>query len=96
MAILEIDKITMRFGGLVAVKDFSLSLGDEEIVAIIGPNGAGKTTVFNMITGIISAYRRNNHAGRREYEREKAQSVCAPGDFPDLPEYPSVWKCFRY
>ena len=52
MAILEIDKITMRFGGLVAVKDFSLSLGDEEIVAIIGPNGAGKTTVFNMITGI--------------------------------------------
>ncbi len=52
MAILEIDNITMQFGGLVAVKDFSLRLGDEEIVAIIGPNGAGKTTVFNMITGI--------------------------------------------
>ena len=52
MAILEVDNITMQFGGLVAVKDFSLNLGDEEIVAIIGPNGAGKTTVFNMITGI--------------------------------------------
>lgn len=52
MAILSTNKITMRFGGVTAVKDFSLELNKNEIVAVIGPNGAGKTTTFNMITGV--------------------------------------------
>ena len=43
---------TMRFGGLVAVSDLKLEIGDSEIVGLIGPNGAGKTTAFNMITGV--------------------------------------------
>jgi branched-chain amino acid transport system ATP-binding protein len=50
--ILETKGITMRFGGLVAVNDFSLQLGKTDLVGVIGPNGAGKTTIFNMITGI--------------------------------------------
>lgn len=50
--ILETKGITMRFGGLVAVNDFSLKLGKTDLVGVIGPNGAGKTTIFNMITGI--------------------------------------------
>lgn len=50
--ILQTKNITMRFGGLVAVDNFSLELGKTDLVGVIGPNGAGKTTIFNMITGI--------------------------------------------
>ncbi len=49
--LLEIEHLTMRFGGLVAVNDVSFGAGRGDITAIIGPNGAGKTTVFNCITG---------------------------------------------
>jgi branched-chain amino acid transport system ATP-binding protein len=48
---LTVEKLTMRFGGLVAVNDLSFSAGCGDITALIGPNGAGKTTVFNCITG---------------------------------------------
>jgi branched-chain amino acid transport system ATP-binding protein len=53
-ALLNIDKVTMRFGGLTAVKNVSISIGKTDLVAVIGPNGAGKTTLFNTITGIYS------------------------------------------
>jgi branched-chain amino acid transport system ATP-binding protein len=49
MSLLQVEKINKNFGGLVAVRDFSLSVEKGEIVGLIGPNGAGKTTVFNMI-----------------------------------------------
>ncbi len=49
---LEIDNITMRFGGVVAVNQFNATISEGEIVGLIGPNGAGKTTVFNMVTGV--------------------------------------------
>ena len=51
-AVLEVNQATMQFGGLIAVNNLSMSIGDGEIVALIGPNGAGKTTAFNMITGV--------------------------------------------
>jgi len=50
-ALLEVEHLTMRFGGLIAVNDLSFSASHSEITALIGPNGAGKTTVFNCITG---------------------------------------------
>ena len=49
--LLEVENLTMRFGGLVAVNAFSFLAGRGDITALIGPNGAGKTTVFNCVTG---------------------------------------------
>ncbi len=50
-ALLQVDKLTMRFGGLVAIDQLSFAADPEKITAVIGPNGAGKTTVFNCLTG---------------------------------------------
>jgi branched-chain amino acid transport system ATP-binding protein len=50
--LLELNEVTMQFGGLRCVSDFSFSIGERELVGLIGPNGAGKTTVFNLITGV--------------------------------------------
>jgi branched-chain amino acid transport system ATP-binding protein len=49
--LLSLENLTVAFGGLVAVSDFSLQLFSGDLVGLIGPNGAGKTTVFNLITG---------------------------------------------
>lgn len=50
--LLEVDHVTKSFGGLVAVREMSLSVDGGDILGLIGPNGAGKTTLFNLITGI--------------------------------------------
>jgi branched-chain amino acid transport system ATP-binding protein len=53
-ALLTVDRLSKRFGSLVAVEDLSFTVGSGEILGIIGPNGAGKTTVVNLITGIYA------------------------------------------
>ncbi|MCB1543651.1 MAG: ABC transporter ATP-binding protein [Methylobacteriaceae bacterium] len=53
MAILEVEGVTKRFGGLVAVDSVSFSVEKGEILGIIGPNGAGKTTLFGLISGFL-------------------------------------------
>jgi len=50
--LLQLDKATIRFGGLTAVNTVDFVVGEDELVGLIGPNGAGKTTVFNLITGV--------------------------------------------
>ncbi len=50
--LLNLEKVTIRFGGLTAVSELDLSVGGNELVGLIGPNGAGKTTAFNLITGV--------------------------------------------
>jgi branched-chain amino acid transport system ATP-binding protein len=49
MSILEVEKLNKTFGGLIAVRDFDMSVEKGEIVGLIGPNGAGKTTLFNLV-----------------------------------------------
>ena len=50
--VLRCQHLGIQFGGLKAVDDFNLEIGESELVGLIGPNGAGKTTVFNLITGV--------------------------------------------
>lgn len=50
--VLKANNISILFGGLIAVEDFSIEIKEGELVGLIGPNGAGKTTVFNMLTGV--------------------------------------------
>jgi branched-chain amino acid transport system ATP-binding protein len=50
--VLELDQLSLSFGGLRALSELDLRISDREIVSVIGPNGAGKTTVFNVITGV--------------------------------------------
>jgi len=52
--LLDLDRVTVRFGGLVAVSELDLAVPPGSIVSVIGPNGAGKTTAFNTISGIYS------------------------------------------
>ena len=50
--LLDCEKVTIQFGGLTAVSELDLRIGEQELVGLIGPNGAGKTTAFNLITGV--------------------------------------------
>jgi branched-chain amino acid transport system ATP-binding protein len=52
MKLLELDRLSLSFGGLRALSELDLHVDENEIVSVIGPNGAGKTSVFNVITGV--------------------------------------------
>ena len=71
-AVLSVDKVTKRFGGLVAVKDMTFEVQAGEVVGLMGPNGAGKTTLLNLIAGV---YRPD--AGRILFQG-KDITHCAP------------------
>jgi branched-chain amino acid transport system ATP-binding protein len=72
--ILAVDRLSMRFGGIVAVNDLSFEAERRKITALIGPNGAGKTTVFNCITGFYkptSGAMRLTHESGKEIRLER-------------------------
>jgi len=76
--ILNVDHLTMRFGGVVAVNDLSFEAERRKITALIGPNGAGKTTVFNCITGF---YRPTSGAIRLAHEDGRSIQLERLNDF---------------
>jgi branched-chain amino acid transport system ATP-binding protein len=72
--ILEVDQLTLRFGGLTALDEVSFHINEGEILGLIGPNGAGKTTCFNAITGVYKptsgtiSFQGESLAGKKRFE----------------------------
>lgn len=73
MPLLEVVEVTKIFGGLIAVDDVNLGVGEWEITGLIGPNGAGKTTLFNCVTGV--------------YRPERGQILYRGRDTTELPSH---------
>jgi branched-chain amino acid transport system ATP-binding protein len=71
---LQIDNLSVLYGGLQALSDVSLTVGEGQFVAIVGPNGAGKTTLFKAISGIVAPL-----AGRIAYEGRDLSGIPAWG-----------------
>lgn len=79
MSLLELRGVTKAFGGLVAVKDFTLDVETGAIISLIGPNGAGKSTVFNLITGIYTPSAGTVAFDGRVLNGLRPNAVCAAG-----------------
>ena len=75
--LLEVDDVTLRFGGVVALNEVSFHINEGEILGLIGPNGAGKTTCFNVMTGVYQPtsgsvrFMGDSLGGRRKYQITK-------------------------
>ena len=73
--LLQLDRVTIRFGGVTAIQDLDLAVAEGALVGLIGPNGAGKTTVFNLVAGVYPpaagkiALTGKDLAGRKTHER---------------------------
>ena len=77
--LLEIDDISIAFGGLKAVQNFSLSLECGDLQGLIGPNGAGKTTVFNLLTGVYRSMSGSVRLEGRRLDGLKPHQIAAAG-----------------
>jgi branched-chain amino acid transport system ATP-binding protein len=79
MSLLEVQGLTVRFGGLTAVSGLDFSVDCGALVALIGPNGAGKTTAFNVITGIYPPSSGSVRFDRKEIGGASPHRICAHG-----------------
>lgn len=77
--ILELEGIQVNFGGVVAIKDLSISLRAGEISGVIGPNGAGKTTLFNVITGVVQPSAGRIMFDGTELKKERPHRIARTG-----------------
>ncbi len=76
---LEVRNVTMQFGGLKALSDFSLTMAPGELVGLIGPNGAGKTTAFNAITGVYEPSAGEVLLSGERVNGRRPHQICARG-----------------
>ena len=99
MALLELQNISIRFGGILAVNQVNLEIRSGEILALIGPNGAGKTTIFNLISGLYCPTEgriifNNRDIGKKSSHEITAQGICRTFQtihlFNDLPVLENV------
>jgi branched-chain amino acid transport system ATP-binding protein len=79
MPLLTMEKVTQRFGGLVAVDNLDFSIDAGSIVAMIGPNGAGKSTAFNLVTGIYAPTQGRITFDGTEIQGRSTSSITALG-----------------
>ena len=79
MSLLEIEGLTVRFGGLTAVSSLDFAVETGALVALIGPNGAGKTTAFNVITGIYAPSAGSVRFDEQEIGGASPHRICAHG-----------------
>jgi branched-chain amino acid transport system ATP-binding protein len=77
--LLEIQGLTVRFGGLTAVSSLDFAVDAGALVALIGPNGAGKTTAFNVITGVYAPSSGSVRFAGREIGGRSPHRICALG-----------------
>ena len=93
MGMLEIQNCVKSFGGLIAVKDLTMSLNKGDLYGLIGPNGAGKTTVFNLITGVYRPDEGMILLEGREIHGMKTSSIAKLGisrTFQNIRLFPSM------
>jgi len=99
-SILELVKVSKRFGGLQALNNVSVNIGEGEIRGIIGPNGAGKTTLFDAITGELKVTSGEIYLTGENITGMKPYKICNKGlsrtfqilhIFPEMSVYQCVW-----
>ncbi len=97
--LLQVKNITKHFGGIVAVKDLSFEIREQETLGFIGPNGAGKSTVVNILSGLLTADQGNiildgfDITRLKPYQRARlglARTYQIPRPFPELTALSSV------
>jgi branched-chain amino acid transport system ATP-binding protein len=79
VTLLEVDRVSKRFGGVRAVQDVSFTVAPGELVGIMGPNGSGKTTLFNLVAGALAPDSGEIRFGGRVISGLASHRVCARG-----------------
>ena len=96
--LLDVENLTMKFGGVIAIDDLTFSAKKDHITSIIGPNGAGKTTVFNCLTGFYKAtagsmylYKENNKMDLKKFSDFRvAQKAGVARTFQNIRLFPQM------
>ena len=88
--LVELDKVTVMFGGLTALDSVTFTINRGEILGLIGPNGAGKTTCFNAMTGVYRPTSGHRHVRPPGDGQAQAQPDHSARHRPNLPERPAV------